>query len=87
MRRKENESAERSRNGKRKSTKRKEPRAAERKERRDRNADKDRKRGNRQVIAVAYCVVIVFLGMIGYLVKFMVQDSQEIINNPANKRQ
>ena len=39
------------------------------------------------MIAVAYCVVIVFLGMIGYLVKFMVQDSQEIINNPANKRQ
>ena len=50
-------------------------------------SEKERKRGNRQVVIVAYCVVIVFLAMIGYLVKFMVQDSSEIINNPANKRQ
>ena len=49
--------------------------------------ERDRKRGNRQVIAVAYCVVLVFLGMIGYLVRFMVCDSSEVINNPANKRQ
>ena len=49
--------------------------------------EQDRKRGNRQVIAVAYCVVLVFLAMIGYLVRFMVQDSSEVINNPANKRQ
>lgn len=46
-----------------------------------------RKKGNRQIVAVAYCVVVVFLCMIGYLVKFMVCDSQEIINNPRNKRQ
>lgn len=36
---------------------------------------------------MAYCTVLVFLGMIVYLVHFMVNDSQEIINNPANKRQ
>lgn len=39
------------------------------------------------MIAVAYCVVLVFLGMIGYLIRFMVKDSREVINNPANKRQ
>lgn len=38
-------------------------------------------------MAVSYCVVAIFLCMIGYLVQFMVRDSQEIINNPANKRQ
>lgn len=36
---------------------------------------------------MAYCVVLIFLGMIGYLVHFVVYDSQEVINNPANKRQ
>ena len=46
-----------------------------------------KKKGNRQIVAVAYCVVAVFLCMIGYLVRFMVCDSQEIINNPRNKRQ
>lgn len=45
------------------------------------------KKGNRQIVAVAYSVVLVFLCMIGYLVKFMVTDSQEVINNPRNKRQ
>ena len=54
------------------------------------NTDKikqDRKRGNRQIAFVAYFCVVIFLGMIGYLVHFMVEDSQEIINNPYNKRQ
>ncbi len=48
---------------------------------------KEGKRGNRQIIAIAYCCVAVFFCLIGYLVRFMVCDSQEIINNPYNKRQ
>lgn len=38
-------------------------------------------------MVVAYVCVLVFLGMIGYLVHFMVSDSQQIINNSYNKRQ
>lgn len=49
--------------------------------------NKNRKRGNRQIITVAYCVVAVFVCMIGYLLQFMINDSQDIINNPRNKRQ
>lgn len=44
-------------------------------------------RGNSQIVAVAYCCVAVLFCMLGYLVKFMVVDSQEIINHPSNKRQ
>lgn len=44
------------------------------------------KRGNFQILLVTYAVVAVFLCMIGYLVCFMVKDSEEIINNPYNKR-
>ncbi len=36
---------------------------------------------------VAYVCVCVFLVMIGYLVRFMVVDSQKVINNSYNKRQ
>lgn len=48
---------------------------------------RDSKRGNRQIVVVSYCVVLVFMGMLAYLVQFMVKDSQRIINNPSNKRQ
>lgn len=44
-------------------------------------------RGNRQIVAVAYCCVAVLFCMLGYLVKFMAVDSQEIINHPSNQRQ
>lgn len=49
--------------------------------------EREDKRGNRQIVVVAYVCVSVFLGMIGYLVHFMVSDSQRIINNSYNKRQ
>lgn len=63
----------------------------ERQEQKNPPAGEEKKRlqrkGNRQIVLVAYCFVAVFLGMIGYLVHFMVQDSGRIINNPYNKRQ
>lgn len=49
--------------------------------------EEENRRGNRQIVAVAYSVVLIFFCMIGYLVHFMVSESQEIINNPRNKRQ
>ena len=55
--------------------------------RRRKKRDDTAKKGNRQIVAVTYCVVAVFLCMIGYLVQFMVNDSQDVINNPRNKRQ
>lgn len=43
------------------------------------------RRGNLQIIFLTYAVCIVFLGMVGYLVYFMVAKSQTVINNPYNK--
>ncbi len=57
-----------------------EPRKRKARERNDR-------RGNRQIVVVAYVCVGVFFAMIGYLVNFMVSDSQQVINNSYNKRQ
>ena len=62
---------------------------AQKRERRksDKAARREEKRGNRQVLIITYCVVAVFLGMIGYIVYFMATDADNIINNPYNKRQ
>ena len=45
------------------------------------------KRTNPQIIKTTYIFVFLFLGLIGYLVKFTAVDSQEVINNSYNKRQ
>jgi len=47
----------------------------------------ERRRGNRQILMLTYCITIVFLCMAGFLVYFMVAQSQSVINNPYNKRQ
>ena len=47
----------------------------------------DIKIGNRQILIVTYCFVALFLGMMVYIVLFMVNDSSDIINNSYNKRQ
>lgn len=36
---------------------------------------------------LTYVIVVLFLGMAGYLANFVVFDSEEVINNPRNKRQ
>lgn len=43
--------------------------------------------GNVQIMFLTYIVCIVFLGMMGYLVYFMVTQRRTVINNPYNKRQ
>lgn len=48
---------------------------------------KEGKRGNSQILLVTYCITLIFLCMAGYMVYFMVMQSQEVINNPYNKRQ
>jgi len=45
------------------------------------------KRGNRQILVLTYGISIVFLCMAGYLAYFMAFKSQQVINNPYNKRQ
>ena len=45
------------------------------------------RRGNRQILLLTYCITIVFLCMAGFMVYFMVAQSQSVINNPYNKRQ
>lgn len=47
----------------------------------------EEKRGNRQILAITYIFVAIFLGMAAYLVNFIVKDSDTVINNPYNKRQ
>lgn len=48
---------------------------------------RESRRGNAQIMVLTYIFAAVFFGMIIHFVYFMVTDSQEIINNPYNKRQ
>ncbi|MFW5646927.1 MAG: peptidoglycan D,D-transpeptidase FtsI family protein [Acetivibrio ethanolgignens] len=48
---------------------------------------KDRNNKNHEIAIVAYLFAFLFVGLIGYFVYFMVIDSQNVINNPYNKRQ
>lgn len=45
------------------------------------------KRQNREMAVVTYIVMVLFLVMAGYLVYFMLHDSDTILNNSYNKRQ
>lgn len=51
------------------------------------NESKNRKRLNREMAVVTYIFLVLFLFMAGYLIWFIVQDSDQVLNNPANKRQ
>lgn len=53
----------------------------------EKEAVKETKRGNAQILKLTYCMVVVFLCMAGYFAYFMVTKSQRVINNPYNKRQ
>ncbi|MBQ1394239.1 MAG: penicillin-binding protein 2 [Lachnospiraceae bacterium] len=46
-----------------------------------------RKSKNGQVMVVTYLFVLLFIGLIGYLLYFMVVDSKDVINNSYNQRQ
>lgn len=43
-------------------------------------------RTNRYMFRTSLFVVVLFLGLIGYLVKFTIYDAPEVINSPYNKR-
>lgn len=42
---------------------------------------------NKQIVIITYIVVFIFLGLMGYITKFMLIDSGNIINNVYNPRQ
>ncbi|MDO5293483.1 MAG: penicillin-binding transpeptidase domain-containing protein [bacterium] len=46
-----------------------------------------RKKVNREISTIAYFFVILFVGLLGYLTKFIIVDSPKVINNTYNKRQ
>lgn len=46
-----------------------------------------RKKRNRQILAVTYLFVAVFLGMMGYTCHYAITNQQELINNSYNGRQ
>lgn len=41
---------------------------------------------NRQILHMAVLVAVLFLGLIGYLIKFQLYDSTKVVANPYNKR-
>lgn len=43
--------------------------------------------GNKEILLVTYMLSAMFLGLIGYLVYFMVVQSKDVINNSYNQRQ
>ena len=48
---------------------------------------KKAKKLNREMALVTYLFMILFLVMAGYMVYFVVHDSDQVLNNPQNKRQ
>lgn len=48
---------------------------------------KESKRANREILIVAYFCMIVFVGMIIYLARFLASDNTDMLNNPYNKLQ
>lgn len=51
------------------------------------NKKSEKKNANKQLLVVTYMFLLIFVAMLGYFVKFMVNDSEEIINSNYNKRQ
>lgn len=49
--------------------------------------EKKEKSTNREIIFITYMFAGLFLLVIGFYVHFMLRDSEEVINNPYNKRQ
>lgn len=56
-------------------------------ERRAKGEGKYGNRINREMALVTYLFLILFLVMAGFMVYFVVHDSEEVLNNPNNKRQ
>lgn len=42
---------------------------------------------NRQIMNITYLFLLIFVGMIGFFLKFQIKDSNEVINNSYNKRE
>ncbi|MCQ2492176.1 MAG: penicillin-binding protein 2 [Lachnospiraceae bacterium] len=53
----------------------------------DERSHKKKKRANRQIMHITFFFVLVFLGLIAYMIKFTYLDSPAIIVNSRNKRQ
>lgn len=48
--------------------------------------DNDVERMNNQILQMAVLVALLFLALIGYLIKFQIYDSARVVANPYNKR-
>ena len=49
--------------------------------------EKMRRKRNKQILAVTYLFVAVFLGMMGYTCHYAITHQQELMNNSYNSRQ
>ena len=54
--------------------------------RQERREEKN-KRKNRPIVLLTYVFVLVFLGMFGYVIYFLVQDADRVVANTGNRRQ
>ena len=50
------------------------------------NPEKGSKRQNREMAVVTYLVMAIFFILAGYMVYFIIHDSDQVLNNSANKR-
>ena len=48
---------------------------------------KKNKKLNREMAVVTYLFLVLFLVMAGYVVYFVLHDSDQVLNNPQNQRQ
>lgn len=53
----------------------------------NRKSGKGSKRQNREMAVVTYLVMAIFFILAGYMVYFIIHDSDQVLNNSANKRQ
>lgn len=53
----------------------------------NRKPEKGSKRQNREMAVVTYLVMAIFFILAGYMVYFIIHDSDQVLNNSANKRQ
>lgn len=52
-----------------------------------REEEKAGKRLNREMAVITYIIIALFLVMIGYVIYFMIKDSDKVLNNSYNRRQ
>lgn len=54
---------------------------------REEERDKNNKLKNKPIVIVTYMMVLVFIGMFGYIIYFVAHDAEKVVANTSNRRQ